>query len=250
MHPMVKPFSRNRLAPRSAIFPALAVLWLFTPTSTAAQNDLRLEDRVLAVVNEDPVFDSDVERAIALGVVAQETDAEGQPTETDEVFRRRVLERVIEQRLRFHAVESFGFELLPEEEVEAEVAKLQARFGGPEEFQARLKSVGLTDASLRQLLARQLKVLTYIEERLGPRIFVRREEVQTYYQDVLVPELTAAGSEVPPLDEVRESIRQVLREQRLNEEIEKWTRDLRAQADVQLFLEPPASLPPAVSSRS
>jgi hypothetical protein len=40
------------------------------------------------------------------------------------------------------------------------------------------------------------------------------------------------GANLPPLDDVREQIRAVLREQRLLEEIERWTADLRRHADV------------------
>ena len=214
-----------------------------------AQEGARLEDRILAVVDEDPILQSDVDRAIGLGLVTPQTDVEGQPTEAPEAFERRVLERLIEQRLRFHTVESFGFEELPEEAVDAELEILRRQFGSPEELEGKLRAVGLGEAGLRQLLARQLKVLTYIEERLGPRIFIRREEVQAYYQEVLVPELTAAGSEVPALDDVRETIRRVLREQRLNQEIATWTTELRSRANVELFLDPPDSLPPVVDSQ-
>lgn len=224
----------------------LSVAGVFT---AFAQEAPRLEDQVLAVVDEDPILYSDVERAIGLGLVIPETDAEGQPTEQPEAFRRRVLERLIEERLRFHTVESFGFEILPEEVIDAEVAQFKARYESPEELDRTLEAVNLDIEGLRQLLARQLKVLTYIEERLGPRIFIRREDVQVYYQDVLVPEMTAAGSEVPPLDEVRESIRLVLREQRLNQEITDWTQELRSRANVELFLNTPDELPPVVEPR-
>ncbi len=221
---------------------------LFGPVARA-QEGPRLEDRILAVVDEDPILQSDVDRAIGLGFVAPHTDSEGQPTEATEAFKRRVLERLIEQRLRFHTVESFGFEELSAELVDGELENLRRKLGGAEELDRKLDAVDLGLTGLRQLLARQLEVLTYIEERLGPRIFIRREEVQVYYQEVLVPELTAAGSQVPALDDVRETIRQVLREQRLNEEIANWTTELRSRANVELFLEPPGTLPPVVSTQ-
>ncbi len=98
---------------------------------------------------------------------------------------------------------------------------------------------------MRQILARQLSVLAYVEQRLGPRVFVGIEEIRKYYDEVLVPKLEAAGEPVPPIDEIRESIRAVLREERLDSEIDRWTAELRRQADVIDLLDAGGeSLPP------
>jgi len=48
---------------------------------------------------------------------------------------------------------------------------------------------------------------------------------------------------VPPLAEVRERILGLLREQRLNEEIEKWSEELRQKADVASFFDTPTGPP-------
>ncbi|HEX2253407.1 MAG TPA: hypothetical protein VHQ65_09085, partial [Thermoanaerobaculia bacterium] len=100
---------------------------------------------------------------------------------------------------------------------------------------------------LSQLVARQLRVVNYVDERLGARVFVSLQDIRTYYDEELVPALAAAGDDPPPLEEVREDIRGLLKERRLNDEIERWTRELRREADVRLFLDPPSPpLPPVV----
>ena len=76
------------------------------------------------------------------------------------------------------------------------------------------------------------KVLIFVEERLGPRVFVGMAEIRGYYEEVLIPRLEEEGTEIPPLDEVREEIRAVLREERLNEELDLWTEQLRQDADI------------------
>jgi len=228
---------------------SLLALGFLAPGLSAQESsgDLKLEDRILAVVDEDPILASDVERVIRLGLSQPEVGEDGEVLESPELFRRRVLESLIEQRLRFHAVELFGFQQMPMEIVDQEVEQLRSQFEDPEELSRRMTEVGLDDDGLRQLLRRQLLVLTYIEERLGPRIFIRQEEVQAYFQDTLVPEMEAASSPVPALSEVREQIRIVLREQRLNDEIQTWTRELREEAEIQVMTEPPeGALPPVV----
>ena len=183
-------------------------------------------DRVVAVVDDDPILASDLEQAIALGIESR------RGAEDDAAFRRRVLDALIEQRLRFHEVERFGFTEVPVEEIEERYEEIRGRFADAAAFRRRLREVGSSEESLRQLVARQLMVLTYVEERVGARVFVSLDDIRAYYEEVLTPELRGKGSTPPPLAEVRERIRAVLREQRLNDEIDRWTTTLRAEADV------------------
>ncbi len=101
--------------------------------------------------------------------------------------------------------------------------------------------------SLRQLVTRQLLVLNYVEERLGPRVFVTPEDTQAYYDRTLAAAAARHGEPPPPLDEVREQIRELLRQQKLNEEIDRWTEELRRQADVANYFDrEDRPLPPVV----
>ena len=72
-------------------------------------------------------------------------------------------------------------------------------------------------------------------------------EIQQYYDETLVPEMKRRGQSVPDIGEVREQIRAVLREERLNEEIDRWTAELRLRSDIVDNLERvDRELPPAV----
>ncbi len=218
-----------------------ATLLLAALPYAAAQEEMRLVDRVVAVVDEDPILLSDVERAIALGLV------ERGPDDGVEVLRRRALDGLIEQRIRLHEIGRFAFEEAPLEQVDRQVEALRARFADEAAFAAELERLGIDLATVRQILARQLSVLIYVEERLGPRVFVGVEEIRRYYDDELTPKLAETGASPPPIEEVREQIRAVLREQLLNEEIERWTEELRRAADVVDLLDPdPQPLPPIV----
>lgn len=201
-----------------------------------------LVDRVVAVVDEASILLSEIQDLIGLGLV------ERRPGESDAELIERVVDAVIEQRLRFLAVDRSGFERVPVAEIEERVAALEASFPSPEVYRRRLEELGMTAAEVRQLFARQIAVLAFVEERLGARVFVGLDDIRAYYRETLVPELEARGEPVPPLDEVREAIRAVLHEQRLAEEIERWTEELRREADVIVFPEPPEALPPLVET--
>jgi parvulin-like peptidyl-prolyl isomerase len=199
------------------------------------------KDRVMAVVDEDPILQSDLDRVIALGL--KQLNAGEDPV----AFRRRVLNDQIEERLRFHEIDRFGFEQVPVDEIDAQYAVIHGRFKDEATFQKTLKEQGLTVKDLRQIVARQLGVLTYVDEQLGPRVFVSLDDINAYYRNVLAPEMQKRGQALPPLEDVRDQIRTVLREQRLNEAIAKWTDELRRKADIQVYFDQPKGpLPPVV----
>src|SRR4029077_12288855 len=97
-------------------------------------------------------------------------------------------------------------------------------------------------------MARQLLVLTYVDERLGPRVFVTFDDINKYYRTMLTPEMQQKGQPVPPLDDVREDIREVLKQQKLTQELQTWTEELRTKADVVIYPPqgPGGPLPPVV----
>ncbi len=199
----------------------------------------RLLDRVVAVVDEDPILASDLERVIGLGLVTARAG------ESADSLRRRVLDQLIEQRLRSHEIDRSGFVEVPVEEIELQIGEIRARFPDEAAFSLRLTELGMTRATLAQLVARQIAVLVYIDERLGPRVFVSLDDIRDYYLATLTPELEKRGEKVPPLDDVREQIRAVLREQRLNVELARWSEELRRNFDVESFYDEPVDrLPP------
>ena len=209
---------------------------------TAAPPKNVLKDRVLAVVDEDPILASDADRVVKLGLIKPN---EGEP---EAAFQRRVVNSLIEERLRFHEIDRYGFEQVPVEEIEENVAKIRARFPDEAAFKKALQDVGLEVRGLRQLVARQLLELAYVDERLGARVFVGLDDISRYYRTVLTPEMQKRGQPVPPLDDVREDIREVLKQQRMNQELEKWTAELRAAADVVTYPDQAGDkpLPPVV----
>ncbi len=211
------------------------------PPLSVPASAYHLRDRVVAVVDEEAVLLSDIEQVIGLGLVTAE------PGESAAALRARVLDQLIDQRLRFQVVDRFAFERVSVDLIEAQVARIAEQFPSREAFLRRLAELDLDEEELHQLVARQLMVLNYVEERLGARVFVSLDDIRTYYEEELAPRLRKAGQPVPALEDVREDIRALLKEKRLNQEIEDWTERLRREADIQVFLDEPVQpLPPRV----
>ncbi len=198
-------------------------------------------DRIVAAVNEDPILASEIDRVVTFGLYPI------LPGEDSTAHRRRVLDALIEQKLRQQEIERWGFETVSIPHLEEQFQRVRDRFASPGTFEARLIELELDEAGLKRLLARQLRVLTYVEERLGARIFIHLEDIETYYREVLGPELKASGKPIPEFGAIREEIRALLREERLNEELIRWTADLRRNADIEdYFVSEGRPLPQAV----
>ena len=97
----------------------------------------RLVDRVVAVVDEDPILDSDIERVVGLGLL--------DPFAGESVAgkRRRALDLLIEQRLRLHEVDRFGFDETPLALLDRQMEETRARFPSAEAYRAELVRLGL-----------------------------------------------------------------------------------------------------------
>lgn len=190
-----------------------------------------LADRIVALIDEVPVFGSDLAVAEALGRVEPESG------ESREAYRQRLLDQLIDERLRYAAVRRQGYEQLNLLQIEEQIQGLVERFGGRASLDQALEEAGMDIDILREMVARQLVVWSFVDNRLGARVFVELEEIEEYYDDELTPQLEQVGATVPPLREVREEIRELLYQRKLNEELDRWTADLRFQADISVYLD-------------
>jgi peptidyl-prolyl cis-trans isomerase SurA len=186
-------------------------------------------DRVAAVVDRQVITLSEVNQMVALRFFTRNAG------ESEDDYRRRVLDALIAQALRYRDVERFGAEDIPKDSIEARLRDIESRFHSPAEFNAALASVELSPDELRALIKRQLQVESYIQERFSPLIFIANEEIQTYYRTTWSEQRRQRGLAIPPLNQVREEIRTLLKSERLATEVDKWTAQLRARANVDIL---------------
>jgi hypothetical protein len=189
----------------------------------------KIVDRVAAVLDRQVITVSEVNQMVELRFFPRNSG------ESEDDYRHRILEALIAQALRFRDVERFGAEDIPKDSIEARVTEIGKRFPTPADLDAALRRVELTPDELRALVKRQLQVEAYVQERFAPLVFVSNEEIDTYYRGTWTQQRKQRGLAVPPLAEVREEIRALLRASRLDEEIEKWTTQLRERANVDIY---------------
>lgn len=185
-------------------------------------------DRIAAVVDGQVLTVSEITQMVELRFFPR-------LGESEEDYRREVLDGLIAQALRYRDVERFGAQDISRDTIEARLVEIQRRFASQEDFDAALARTELTLDEVRALVKRQLQVEAYIQERFAPLVFVTNEEIDDYYRGPWREQRRRSGLAVPPLTEVREEVRAALRLSRLQIEIDRWTSQLRARANVDVY---------------
>ena len=210
------------------------MLTLLLPVLFAAAVEV---ERVLALVNNVPVLASDVELAEAGALVPRE------PAESDAAYRSAVLEALVDLELRWQDLQAAGITTRAQVDLDAAWRTTVERAGGEAALREKLAQLGFNDGPLRELIRRAAIVQSYVATRFGPFVRPTSQEVETYWQRELVPQLKADGKPVPPLAEVRAKVEALLRERKLSAEIDRWTAELAKRAEIVRYLEPPPAPP-------
>jgi hypothetical protein len=203
---------------------AAALLLLLASGASAA-----VIDRIAALVERQVITVSEITQMVTIRFFPRTA------SESDDDYRREVLDALIAQALRYRDVERFGAQDIPKDSIEARLQQIAGRFASPAEFDAAVARAELTPDEVRALIKRQLQVEAYIQERFSPLIFVSTDEIEAYYRGPWTDQRRARGLAVPPLAQVQEEIRALLKSSRLQEEITTWTNQLRARANVDVY---------------
>jgi hypothetical protein len=183
-------------------------------------------ERVLALVNGAPVLASDLELAEVAQLVphaAGESDAE---------YGRAVVEALIALELRWQDLEAAALTERVQVDLAAAWASVVRRAGGEQAIRDRLAATGLPEAALRELVRRAAVVEAYVGTRFGPFARPTPREVEDAWSSELAPALKARGEPVPDLAAVRPQVEALVRERKLDAEVERWTNELEQHATV------------------
>ncbi len=205
----------------------LFVCSVFFVCSVISSAQSEVTDRLLVLVNRDVLTESDVRWALAL-------DPELQPLDLSAENRRAMLERLIDQKLLLQEAEKLPRNEPTEEEITDHINKeILAKFGGNEKFVERMKKVGLEQVMLREIVRRRLEILKYVDFRFRSFIFIKPDEIETYYRDTSIPEAARKGLGAPELDDkLRSAIESQLINDRVNAELDRFFDEARTQAQI------------------
>ena len=189
--------------------------------TTVAARGQDLIDSVLAVVEGQVIMLSDARAFLDLRLLEL-------PDATDPV--PPVLTALIERRLILDEVVRYGLEEPPPTEVEARLADLVARVGGPEGFERRLLALGFTIDDLTQVLRDDLRIERYLTRRFPSARQPTADEVAAYFREHAVEFQT--GGVPQSFDAARDEARRRLSEALRQDLIDDWVERLTTRAEV------------------
>ena len=191
-------------------------LWLLTATATA-----EIIDRILAVVETQPITLSDVRGVTRLGLETAEPGA-------DPI--RSVLDALIERQLMLVEVDRYAPPEPSPAAIEARLNQIRARFPDVLAFETTLHQVGMTAEHLRRYIRDSMRIESYIQQRFTAAIQPSDDEVAAYYR-VNADTFTRDGK-LAPYAEVRNDARARLIDQRRGVLVREWLAGLRRRADI------------------
>lgn len=216
----------------------LALAFVARAEEARPEKEFRILDRIVAVVGDEIILESEVERFSGSRIIPKK------PDETLAQYRDRVLSELITDLLRERELRSTGgFEPDPrevEKKYEEIARQVEAREGKP--YSEVLLSAGVTVGEAKNWVKRALALDTYLRDRLLPRIRITQKDIEEFYEGPFRTEALARGlTAVPPLDTIQDQLVVLVRERRLNAEIERWTEELRQKTRILVYRRGPRS---------
>jgi hypothetical protein len=186
-------------------------------TASTADPKAQSIDGIAARIEDDILTESEVRE---LGAFQELVD--GKPKPRDEVIKELADQWIVRGEASLAA-----FPAPPRADVDRAFDEFVKQFPSAEEFRSRCAAVGLTEAAVRRILAQQLFLSRFIDYRFRPAAQVDQPQIEAYYKDEFAPQLEAKKQAVPPLEDVEDTIREVLIQKAITERAAKWLDDTR-----------------------
>jgi peptidyl-prolyl cis-trans isomerase SurA len=191
-------------------------------------------DRVVAIVNNELILDSDVAQERRFAALLPYGEAGG-PYSRDRAIERLINRDLILQQARLQP----GDEIKPaaiEKDLQAlrntippcKAGACDTKAG----WDAFLATQGFTETTLNELWKQRMEVLAFIEQRFRMGIKISDEQIKTYYDHDLKAQYDAQHATEPPLDSISTRIQEVLLQQQVSNLLGDWLKSLRAQGSV------------------
>jgi hypothetical protein len=195
-------------------------------------------DRVVAVVNNHAILASDVDEEIRLAVIDPGQAGLGVLT-PKRALEQLIGRALIQQQIRQEDAQAAA---PPQAEVEARIAEIRRELpacvhencASDSGWKAFLAEHGLAPERVESYLRYRVQILRFIELRFRQGIRIPQQDIQAYYNQMLLPEYTA-GESIPSLDKVTPRIEEILLQRQVNALFDDWLTDLRKQGDIEVI---------------
>ncbi len=191
-------------------------------------------DRLVAVVNDDVILESDVDEERRLAAF-QPLQNRRRTSERDQAINRLIDRKLILQQAQIQNEAPITDQQVDEQLAElrkvipaCQVYKCETAAGW-EKFVA---AQGFTMEELRRRWRDRMEVLQFIEVRFRSGIQITDAEIQEYYEKTLLPQYASAKATPPKVETISDRIQEILLQQQVGALLGDWLKALRAQGTV------------------
>jgi hypothetical protein len=207
-------------------FPLLIICWSGSRDSSAQEID-----RLLAAVNGKVITALDLQTARTLNAVLELGRSEQPQSEREE------LDKLIQQELIRQEMENYPIpEAHVDEAVNKKIKELKTAYAEIGGLPVLLRQLGLAESELRDKVKTIVLAEMFVTLRFGPFVTVSPAEVESYYQNKLLPELKANRIAVPPLADVAPKIEALLKEEKKTDAWLQWLENIRKNSRIEYFI--------------
>ncbi len=197
---------------------AATILFFALPCAARAE----LLDRVVASVDTAVITLSELNQAVGFNAALSGTDG------NEEKLRAETLEGLINRQLLVQEAYRLKFVEVSEQDINAEMEKLQKRLGPDKAFEDLLARLDMTKEQLGRMLGERLLVERFIEKKIGVFVRVSRDEAQDYFNS------HPAAFKDKSFPEVQKAITEALSEQKLEQQTKQYLDELRNKANIRM----------------
>lgn len=194
-------------------------------------------DRVVAVVNDDLILESDVDE--------ERRFEEIQPYRTDNQnhSREQTVRRLIDRTLILQQAELEPSTAVSDKELDAQLMTLRKDIPACKQYHCEtdagwkkyVNDHGFTVEEFRKRWRERMELLRFIEVRFRNGIQISDDEIKTYYEKTMLPEYAKRHVTPPKLETISPRIEEVLLQQQVGNLLRDWLKSLRAQGRVRIM---------------
>jgi hypothetical protein len=210
---------------------ASAQTHVYSELPPTAGGSTQTVDGVAARIEDDILTESEVQE---LGAFQQLVDGQKKP-------RLELIRELADQWIIRGEANTAKFSQPPAEAVDRAYGQFVKQFPSPEEYQRRREAAGLTEAGVRRMVREQLYLSSFLDYRFRPAAQVDDKQIETYFNDEFAPQLKARGEAVPKLDDVEDTIREVLVQRAVHDRATKWLDETREHLKIDIVSQGSAS---------
>ena len=215
----------------------LFLVFIFLPQANLSQE---VVDKTIATISDGASQIELITYSDLLWQLALEPETPLSPPMADDL--NRALQTII--NLRIFALES---QRLPsaeptEAEIDAEIKRILTLFPTTTDFERRLRTVGfdsVKDDNFQKMMRQRVAIEKYINFRFRSFVIVTADEEKKYFRDVFAPDFRRMnpGLLLPSFEVVRPQINQILTENKIESDIQKFLDEARQRAEIVILFD-------------